>query len=77
MQKISASRLQEIALRICSARRESRHRRRDGEFALLNATSILLLALRAEDTLFALNLNDDIEACEHDVSDVWWKPPDV
>jgi hypothetical protein len=51
--------------------------RRDGEFALLNATSIVLLALRAEDTLFALNLNDDIEACEHDVSDVWWKPPDV
>jgi hypothetical protein len=26
VQKISASRLQEIALRICSARRESRHR---------------------------------------------------
>jgi hypothetical protein len=48
----------------------------EGEFALLNATSIFLLALRAEDALFALNLNDDIEACEHDVADVW-KPLDA
>jgi hypothetical protein len=48
--------------------------RREGDFALLNATLIFLLAIRSQDVLFSLNLSQDIEACELDVESVWHKP---
>jgi hypothetical protein len=49
---------------------------RDGGFALLNATNLLLLALRSQDALFSLNLIGDIEACKLEVEEIW-KPPDT
>jgi len=45
--------------------------RHEAEFALLNATIMLLLVIRSQDALFSLNLAVDIDKCEKDVADVW------
>lgn len=45
--------------------------RHEAEFALQNATIILLLVIRSQDALFSLNLGAVIDACEKDVADVW------
>jgi hypothetical protein len=43
----------------------------EADFALVCATAMLLLAIRSQNTLFALNLDDEIEKCEKDVTDVF------
>jgi hypothetical protein len=51
--------------------------RNEGEFALVNATILLLAVARSENALFALNLDSDIEQCDMQVADLWkeWSNP--
>jgi hypothetical protein len=43
----------------------------EADFALLCATAMLILAIRSQNVLFALNLDAEIETCERDVTDVF------
>ncbi len=47
----------------------------DAEFALLNATAMLILAIRCQNVLFEMHLDNDIETCERDVADVFINRP--
>jgi hypothetical protein len=42
------------------------HRRREADFALVNAHAVILMVIRSQNNLFALDLEKDIEACEKD-----------
>jgi hypothetical protein len=50
-------------------RAQKRHQ--EADFALWNATLILLLVVEVQNTLFNLNLGKDIAACEQDTQSVW------
>jgi hypothetical protein len=39
----------------------------NADFALLNASACLLFAMREQNKLFGLNLDEELEACEKDV----------
>jgi Family of unknown function (DUF5677) len=46
-------------------RRDRSHR--EADFALLNATLMLILSIRLQNDIFALQLDEQIQACENDV----------
>lgn len=43
----------------------------EAEFALINATAMLILAMRSQNVLFKLDLDEEIQTCEKDVVDVF------
>jgi hypothetical protein len=43
----------------------------EAEFALVNATAMLILAIRSQNILFEMSLDDEIETCERDLVDVF------
>lgn len=48
-----------------------RRSQEDAQFALMNATAMLILAIRSQNVLFGMNLEDEIETCEKDFGDVF------
>jgi hypothetical protein len=48
-----------------------KQRQAEAEFALMNATAVLLMVIRSQNTLFSLGLEADLETCEQDLGDVW------
>jgi len=42
----------------------------------MNATVMLILAMRSQNLLFGLDLNDDLATCEKDVLEVFGKAVD-
>jgi uncharacterized protein DUF5677 len=46
----------------------------EGEFALVNATLIILFVIRQQNDMFKLNLDDDILMCDGLFGDVWTFP---
>jgi len=51
-----------------------KQRRHEADFALLNAWALLLMVVRSQDSLFALSLEAEIEACEKEWGEVWAPP---
>lgn len=43
----------------------------EAEFALLNATAMLILAMRSQNVLFELGLDEQLQTCEKDLVDVF------
>lgn len=43
----------------------------DAEFALMNATAMLILAIKSQNILFGVALDDEIGTCEEDFADVF------
>jgi hypothetical protein len=46
-------------------------RRREADFALLNAHAVILMVIRSQNDLFSLDLERNIEACEKDWAILW------
>ena len=45
--------------------------RQEAEFALMNATLILILTMRSQNIMFRLDLDEELETCDGDVLDVF------
>jgi hypothetical protein len=43
----------------------------EGEFALMNATLVILFLLRQQNAMFGLNLDVELQKCDAMFSDVW------
>ena len=52
---------------------EARAKRKtvDGDFALSLATAVFIQVMRAQNTLFELGLESDLDACDRSVIEVW------
>lgn len=47
----------------------------DAEFSLACATLVFVVVIRSQNEIFALKLDEEIEACWRDVSDIWENRP--
>lgn len=49
-------------------------RRREADFALMNAMAVMLMVMRTQNNLFSLALDADLETCEREWTEVWTAP---
>ena len=53
-----------------------RRRRHEADAALLHAHALMLMVIRSQNQLFSLGLEQEIEACEKDMPEVWSLVPE-